>query len=243
MGAVAEIAVNTAPPLAMGKLSRKERKRLLKQQPVVEPEVAEAETKDYVGASDYGSPKFREKLLAINALREEETGLNNRKRLRAIVQVPLDYYALQGWISPRQYAAGKEFHLLWYYGAEKSGFAQMKYTNQGGGGEREVNAILSDKYQRAKHAINGLVQALICYKVCCFGEWVLQIKPADLNDKTVGKNRRMKLLKDALTNLADFFHLPLDMKDTLAVNEPAKGSNAPAEDSKSLRGHINLNRM
>ena len=78
------------------------------------------------------------------------------------------------------------------------------------------------------------MQALVCYNVCCLGEWVAKIGPDKLNNEVIGKNRRMELFRGALNDLADHFRLPLDMSETPDTKQ---------ERDKAVPGkiHINLN--
>lgn len=166
-------------------------------------------------------------------------GDQNRPMAHNLVQVPIDYYLKQGWITDREYEAGKEFHKLWFYGAVKTGFAQMKYTAQPRiPSTPESGKVLAEKYQKAKLAIKGLVQALFCYNVCCMGEWVNNLKPEDLNNELIGKNRRMGLLRAGLKDLANHFRLPHEM----AASRSSSGSSGAEDSGKQIRNSINLNK-
>ncbi len=196
-----------------------------------------AKMKDYVGGADWGSVDLRKKIMGMNAWHEGHTP-QKKKRGKNLVQVPLDYYGMRGWIAEREFLAGTEFHKLWYYGGVKNGYAQMKFAESlklpPAGDSQNV---LADKYVRAKRAITGLVQALLCYNVCCLGEWVSALKPEDLNDEKVGKNRRMYLLREGLTELANHFRLPMYIPNSVKQRSDEK------QESGSLRGHINLNTL
>jgi hypothetical protein len=193
--------------------------------------------KDYVGGADWGSVDLRKKIMGMDAWHEGHTP-DKKKRGKNLVQVPLDYYGMRGWISEREFLAGTEFHKLWYYGAMKNGYAQMKFAESLKLPPlTDSHSVLADKYVRAKKVINGLVQALMCYNVCCLGEWATTLKPEDLNDEVVGKNRRMFLLRSGLTDLANHFRLPQYVSSSLK-----QGSDEKAE-SGVLRGHINLNSL
>lgn len=93
------------------------------------------------------------------------------------VQVSLDYYAMRGWIAPRQFDAGAEFHRLWYLGAVTSRFVQMRLDAAGGG---ELAMELDEARQRfeaTKKGFRSLAQALLCYNVCRLGEWATYVMP------------------------------------------------------------------
>jgi hypothetical protein len=145
-------------------------------------------------------------------------------RVQNLVQVPIDYYAQRGWLTPRQYDAAEEFYRCWYYGGVKSMHGISKYDPNGGGGKDayDVNQQLHDKYEKAKKAIRGLPQALTCYNVVCIGEWASVLSPRKLQfDASTGvvdkeelrpfygtREQKMAWLKSALDDLADHWRMP-----------------------------------
>ncbi len=149
--------------------------------------------------------EVREKLDYLQGLRIEHTP-QNRPRANNLVQVPLDYYAMRSWVDERQYLAGSKFHELWYYGAIKIGFAQMKLKAMPGGkADPDFLRIAADRYTKAKLAIRGLLPALVCYNVCCLGEWASYLGPEELEGKKVTRHRLMDHLRSGLEDLAVHF--------------------------------------
>ena len=145
--------------------------------------------------SDYGTPE-----LANHSVLEPGYNDENEPLKRNRVQVPIDYYEYRGLISPVQHRAGDEFYRLWFYGSQKSAHVITRLTDEPKGTPNfESHAILEEKYREACNAIRGLVPRLIAYNVCCIGEWATYI------NVSVGKNRRMDLLKSALDDLAKHF--------------------------------------
>ena len=147
----------------------------------------------------------RQKLDFMQGLRIEHTS-EHRPRANNRVQVPLDYYVIRGWVDEQQHLAGTKLHELWYYGAVKIGLAQMKMAAMPGGKiDPDFLRIAADRYQKAKLAIRGLLPALVCYNVCCLGEWASYLGPEDLEGKTVKRHRLMDCLRSGLCDLADHF--------------------------------------
>jgi hypothetical protein len=157
--------------------------------------------------------EVREKLDAAQGLRIEFAP-DKTPRANNLVQVPLDYYAMRSWVDERQYLAGSRFHELWYYGAIKIGLAQMKLSAVPGGRvDPDFLRIASDRYRKAKLSIRGLLPALVCYNVCCLGEWASYLGPEELEGKTVKRHRLMDYLRSGLNDLAGHFRLGSQHKE------------------------------
>ena len=163
----------------------------------------------------------RLKLDALEGLRIEHGELH-RPRAHNVCQVPIEYYHKRGWLTARQLDAGIKFHELWYYGAVKIGLAQMKLTSLPGGRPNpDFLRVAADRYQKAKAAIRGLPQALVCYNVCCIGEWASKLWPKkvffeegqeitadDLRPFYKDRDQKMEWLKQGLEDLAGHFRIP-----------------------------------
>jgi hypothetical protein len=151
--------------------------------------------------------EVRQKLDFLGGLRIEHTP-QHRPRANNLVQVPLDYYAMRNWVNERQYLAGSKFHELWYYGAVKLGFAQMKMNSlPGGTADPDFLRVSADRYQKAKLAIRGLLPALVSYNVCCLGEWASYLGPEELEGKKIKRHRLMDHLRSGLDDLAGQFRI------------------------------------
>jgi hypothetical protein len=160
--------------------------------------------------ADKGTPELRKQIMHVSSVAlHVGHSAENVQRLQNLVQVPLDYYASHDWISPRQYDAGDELHRLWYYGAEKSGYVLTRMVAKVPGGLRdfETKIILEQKYNAAKRAVRGLLKQLICYNVCCLGEWASYLGFKELGTP-VRRMQKMDILRDGLDDLADHFKYP-----------------------------------
>lgn len=154
---------------------------------------------------DKGTPELRKKIIALGGLHMGHSD-DNRPRVKNLVQVPIDYYAMRDWIDERQYLAGAEFHKLWYYGAIKLGYAQMKLASlPAGEANPDFLNIAADRYVKAKLAVRGLLPALVCYNVCCLGEWASYLGPEELEGRKLKRHRKMDHLRSALDDLAEHF--------------------------------------
>lgn len=117
----------------------------------------------------------------------------------------LDDYATRDWIDERQYLAGTEFHDLWYYGAIKLGHAQMKLTSLPGAlADPDFLNISADLYTKAKLAIRGLLRVLVCYNVCCLGEWAPYLGPEELYGRRVKRDKLMDHLRSGFGGAGRF---------------------------------------
>jgi hypothetical protein len=167
------------------------------------------------GTGQSGTPELRRKIrgMGSDAYHIGHDQTTNKSVMQNLVQVPLDYYAMRRWIEPRQYDAGAEFHRLWYYGAVKSRFAQMRMESAlGGVATPEFNEVCRRKYEDAKKAFRSLAHALICFNVCCMGEFVNGTFSGLLDGQLVripgGRNQKSQWLKDGLDDLAEHFKFP-----------------------------------
>jgi hypothetical protein len=91
---------------------------------------------------DGGTPELRKKIKDMDAIHMGHSP-EGVARVQNLVQVPIDYYAQRGWLTPRQYDAAEEFYRCWYYGGDKSMHGISKYDPNGGGGRTPMTSISS----------------------------------------------------------------------------------------------------
>lgn len=149
---------------------------------------------------DFGTPELHKQ----HVVGQIENG-DRRKISKVHSTCPIDFYYHQIIISPRQYDAANTLYRLWYYGAEKSAYVTVRNpTEPRGLANYESKVEMEEKYNAAMVAIKELPTRLIIYNVVCIGEWAKYIKIS------IGRDRRMKLLKEGLDALADHFKIPVD---------------------------------
>lgn len=166
--------------------------------------------------ADLGTPELHQRHITAG----EETN-EVRRRTRVLSQVPIDYYLHQGWLSMQQWESAELLYFFWYYGAEKSGYVVSRDPRQPKGKADSMRReYLEQKYNEAVSEIGGLGAKLVVYNVVCLGEWArsdaelhaLKLSNKkhylDALDKKVGRNRRMKLLRQGLDDLARHFRIP-----------------------------------
>lgn len=166
--------------------------------------------------TDLGTPQIHQQHITVEQKTEEVS-----RRTRIMSQIPIDYYLHRGWITMQQWEAGDKFHAAWYFGAEKSLYVTTRYdTMPRGTWESESAEKMKKRYVEAVSSIRGLPAQLVVYNVVCLGEWArsdVELHRLKLTnkkhylealDEKIGKNRRMKLLKQGLDDLARYFKIP-----------------------------------
>lgn len=119
---------------------------------------------------DLGTPERRKQLEAIGGGRIGTTA-EFTQRLIVTINDPLDWYASRDDITRGQYDAGKHFHRLWYYGAEKSRHGIGRYSDDRGGEYSIEAAIAAERrYNAACRAIARGKVFDVTYGVCCEGK-------------------------------------------------------------------------
>ena|SRR5215469_5904074 len=94
-----------------------------------------------------------------------------------------------------------------------------KESATGGVATAEFNEGCGKRYEEAKKSFRSLAQALVCYNVCCLGEWATYVTPiravldgyssdADRGVLRAAQSQPMARLRDGLDDLAKHFRFP-----------------------------------
>lgn len=150
-----------------------------------------------VDESDLGTPELRQ-----HEIVSEEKTVKGKRRSRVETETPINYYKLRGWLTEKQERAGKEFYRIWYYGAEKLSYVQMRYCAEpeGGAPDYESKMIMEQKYKAALKAMR-YNERQITHNVCCLGEWAKSVEVPGV----MKRENKMTLLREALDGLAIHF--------------------------------------
>lgn len=106
---------------------------------------------------------------------------------------PLDWYARNGHITPKQRRAGKRFFGLWVQAGYRHSPAISHYgLHTGGEPDPKRLEKLVLEYMAAREAIRGTREKEITFTVCCMGE-------------RAGRHGQMAYLRSALDDLVNHF--------------------------------------